>query len=263
MFTSTTDFSLSKNDAVTDLVTKNLKGTIIKNWQVKDVSPQNVGKIARQVSSGKYASTELIGSSETAEAYNKIAEAKNLPKMTDSKISSDTTRNLAQRSGVPQKLKLDATSLVKGAHQSGMSGAQIGAGVAVVKGVYDLASGNKDIGEVSSDVVVAGAKGYSTAFAATTAATATTALGTAVIGAGVMTTVAAPIAVAAVTAYVAGEIFDEIGKPILKETIDLAGDAIGGTFDLASDVIGGTLDVASDTIGGVFGMAGSLFKGIF
>jgi hypothetical protein len=249
--TSHTSFSAAKNDAVADLVTKNLNGKVMNTLQVKDLDPKNVGSLAKQVSNGKYRSTQLIGSPETTKAYNKIAQAKDLPTMTDSKISGHTTRDLAKRSGIPQKASTPMFN-ASACHQSGITGAQISGGIAIAKGVYDFASGKKNMNEVGKDIVVESAKGYATTFVASGAATTAAAISTSIIGAGAISTVALPVVAAAGTAMVAGVVFDNVAKPLITGTLDLAGDLVGGTFDLAGDLVGGTFDLAGDLIDGIF-----------
>ncbi|WP_051453158.1 hypothetical protein [Dechloromonas agitata] len=214
---ASTELTKSTTAGTVDLVTTK-GGKVIERLQVKDVTSQaGIDKLVKQCADGKYRSAQLVGSEESAQAFNKAAEKAGISKrMTSTGVSSKSTQSLAQRAGATGSGSL-GSAMGQAAKAGGAAGAIIGGGVAAVKGCIDLIDGRADAVEVAGTVVKAGAKGGVSGAAAGAAATATGAGAVAAVSALGMTgiaatavTVGAPLAVAVGVGYVASEIFDWI-----------------------------------------------------
>lgn len=94
-----TSLSLSSVDPVADLITTNKTGEVVRLIQCKDgISVTQINKVIEQVSSGKYATVELVGTTEFASLYNKKATAQGISQFaTDSGISTNTTTKIAHK----------------------------------------------------------------------------------------------------------------------------------------------------------------------
>ena len=214
---ASTELTKSTTAGTVDLVTTK-GGKVIERLQVKDVTSQaGINKLVKQCADGKYRSAQLVGSEESAQAFNKAAEKAGISKrMTSTGVSSKSTESLAQRAGATGSGSL-GSAMGQAAKAGGAAGAIIGGGVAAVKGCIDLIDGRADAVEVAGTVVKASAKGGVSGAAAGAAATATGAGAVAAVSALGMTgmaatvvTVGAPLAVAVGVGYVASEIFDWI-----------------------------------------------------
>lgn len=214
---ATTHLTKSTTAGTVDLVTTR-GGKVIERLQVKDVTSQSgINKLVKQCADGKYRSAKLIGSDETAQAFNKAAEKAGISKrMTSSGVSTKNTTSLAQRAGATGSGSL-GSAMGHAARSGGAAGAVIGAGVETVRGLYDLCHGNADGLEVTGRIAKAGAKGGvsgAAAGAAATAAGAGTAAALTALGvtgsAAVVATVGAPVLVAVTVGYVASEVFDSV-----------------------------------------------------
>lgn len=214
---ASTELTRSTTAGTVDLVTTK-GGKVIERLQVKDVTSQSgIDKLVKQCADGKYRSAQLVGSEESAQAFNKAAEKAGIPKrMTSTGVSSKSTESLAQRAGATGSGSL-GSAMGQAAKAGGAAGAIIGGGVAAVKGCIDLIDGRADAVEVAGTVVKASAKGGVSGAAAGAAATATGAGTVAAVSALGMTgmaatvvTIGAPLAVAVGVGYVASEIFDWI-----------------------------------------------------
>lgn len=212
---ATTNLTKSTTAGTVDLVTTR-GGKVIERIQVKDVTSQpGIDKLVKQCADGKYRSAQLVGSEESAQAFNKAAEKAGISKrMTSTGVSSKSTESLAQRAGATGSGTL-GSAMSQAAKAGGAAGAIIGGGVAAVKGCIDLANGEADVAEVAGTVVKASAKGGFSGAAAGAAATAAGAGAVATISALGITgmaatavTVGAPLAVAVGVGYVASEAFD-------------------------------------------------------
>lgn len=214
---ATTKLTKSTTAGTVDLVTT--KGSkVIERIQVKDVTSQTgINKLVKQCADGKYRSAKLIGSDETAQAFNSAAKKVGISKrMASSGISTKETTNLAQRAGAAGSGSL-RSAMGQAARSGGAAGAAIGAGVETVRGIYDLCNGNADALEVTGRVAKAGARGGVSGAAAGAAATAAGAGATAAVAALGVTgltataaTVAAPVIAAVAIGYVACEAFDSV-----------------------------------------------------
>lgn len=94
-----TKLSSSSIDPVADLVTTNKSGEIIQSIQCKDgTSVTQINKVVEQVSSGKYSSTELVGTKEFTALYNEKAAANGVTQTaTNSGVSTKTTSKVANK----------------------------------------------------------------------------------------------------------------------------------------------------------------------
>ena len=214
---ASTELTKSTTAGTVDLVTTK-GGKVIERLQVKDVTSQaGIDKLVKQCADGKYRSAQLVGSEESAQAFNKAAEKAGISKrMTSTGVSSKSTESLAQRAGATGSGSL-GSAMGQAAKAGGAAGAIIGGGVAAVKGCIDLIDGRADVVEVAGTVVKASAKGGISGAAAGAAATATGAGTVAAVSALGMTgmaatavTIGAPLAVAVGVGYVATDIFDWI-----------------------------------------------------
>ena len=214
---ASTELTKSTTAGTVDLVTSK-GGKVIERLQVKDVTSQaGIDKLIKQCADGKYRSAQLVGSEESAQAFNKAAEKAGISKrMTSTGVSSKSTESLAQRAGATGSGSL-GSAMGQAAKAGGAAGAIIGGGVAAVKGCIDLIDGRADAAEVAGTVVKASAKGGVSGAAAGAAATATGAGAVAAVSALGVTgmaatavTIGAPLAVAVGVGYVASEIFDWI-----------------------------------------------------
>jgi hypothetical protein len=214
---ASTELTKSTTAGSVDLVT--IKGgKVIERIQVKDVTSQaGIEKLVKQCANGKYRSAQLVGSEECAHAFNKAAKKAGISKrMVSTGVSSKSTESLAQRAGATGSGSL-GSAIGQAAKAGGAAGAIIGGGVAAVKGCIDLIDGRADAVEVAGTVVKAGAKGGVSGAAAGAAATAAGAGAAAAVSAlgmtgmaATVTTIGAPLAVAAGIGYVVSEIFDLI-----------------------------------------------------
>lgn len=212
-----TDLTKSATAGTVDLVTTK-GGKIIERIQVKDVtSKAGINKLVKQCADGKYRSAQLVGSEESAQAFNSAAEKAGISKrMSSSGVSSKSTESLAQRAGATGSGSL-GSAISQAAKAGGATGAIISGGFAAVKGCMDLIDGSADPVEVAGAVVKASAKGGVSGATAGAAATVAGAGAVAVVSALGMTgavattiTIGAPLAVAVGVGYVASEVFDWI-----------------------------------------------------
>lgn len=210
-----TELTRSTTASTVDIVTTR-GGKVIERIQVKDVTSQSgINKLVKQCAEGKYRSAQLIGSEETAEAFNKAAEKAGISKrMTSSGVSSKTTESLAQRAGATGSGAL-GSAMLQAAKTGGVVGAVIGGGVAAVKGCIDWANGEADGEEVLGAVAKAAAKSGASGAAAGAAATAAgagaaTAVGALGLGgmAATVLTVGAPLVAASVVGYGVCKVLD-------------------------------------------------------
>ena len=200
---------------------------IVERLQLKD-TPKSVGDVARRVRQGQYRATKLVGTEETAKAYNQVAAKQGIGKsMRSSKISTNTTERVAAKvkGSMPS-----AESLLHGAKQAGKAGAVVAAGIAAATSAVDYFNGEIDEKEAAAKVVSAGVAGYaagavassvtaaavSSGLAAATATTiggavAGTAIGGAVIAAApVVVPIAAAVAVGGLVSGWVGEAVDNL-----------------------------------------------------
>jgi cobalamin biosynthesis Mg chelatase CobN len=214
---ATTTLTKSTTAGTVDLITTK-GGKVIERIQVKDVTSQSgIDKLVKQCAQGKYRSAQLVGSEETAQAFNKAAEKAGISKrMTSTGISSKSTESLAQRAGATGSGSL-SSAIGQAAKTGGAVGAVVGGGVELVKGCIDLVEGTADAVEVAGRVAKAGAKGGVSGAAAGAGATVAGAGAATVVSALGLTGMAAtaivggaPIVAAVAVGYVASKAFDSI-----------------------------------------------------
>lgn len=174
---------LSKSTtAVRDDVLLMNGGKVVGRAQLKDTA-NSISKTVKQAASGKYSGTNLMGTKETVEAFNKAVGnmAKKgttvTQKMTSTGISSvDTTRIAAETIGG----KVAAEGVKKLAKSSGVSGGLISGGIEVISSGKKLFDGEIDGGEFVENVVKETAGGGISAAGGSVAGTAVaTAVGSA------------------------------------------------------------------------------------
>ena len=173
-----THATLSKSvTAVRDDVLKMNGGSVVGRAQLKDTAA-SVYKTVNQAASGKYVGTNLMGTKETATAYNKVIEGmksvgKNAPqKMSSTGISSiDTGRIAAQTVGG----KLGTAAISKCAVSSAGAGAVLSAGIETVSSGIKLVNGeidgNQFVGNVTRETIGGAAAAAAGSAAATVAST--------------------------------------------------------------------------------------------
>ncbi len=211
-----------------DIIVKQ-NGKIIERLQLKD-TPNSINSVIKQIKSGHYNSAKIVATDETAKELIKRAGQQGINKtIKSSGISTETTTRLAQKAGAKGSGTL--MGAVGSATKSGAKfGGGVSAGIAVAGGVIDLINGDKDLAEVTADVIVEGTKG-----AITGGATAA------------VTTVAAPVITGAVST---------------AATV-AAGTAIGSTAAGAA-VIGATVAAAPVVAVGAIAVGiGSIISSIF
>lgn len=122
-------------------------------FQLKDAaSPGGISKTLKQINSGKYSRTTLVGTEETA---SRLA-GKTAQEIHSSGISSETTTRIAAKAlgKMPS-----ASALGSVARNGGMAGAGLGAGLEAVSSFVDVCNGKKKLDEAVADVGVAAVKG--------------------------------------------------------------------------------------------------------
>ena len=209
---------------------------IVERLQLKD-TPKSVGDVARRVRQGQYRATKLVGTEETAKAYNQVAAKQGIGKtMRSSKISTNTTERVAAKvkGSMPS-----AKSLLHGTKQAGKAGAVVSAGIAAATSAVSYFNGEIDEKEAAAKVVSAGVAGYAggaagaaasslTAAAVTSglAAATTTTIGGAVAGTviGGAVVAAAPVVLSVTAAVAAGSLVS-----------GWVGDAVDNLFSWFSD----------------------------
>lgn len=188
--------ALSKSTtAVRDDVVLMQAGKVIGRSQLKDTA-NSISHTVKQVSSGKYQGTVLMGTKETVNAYNsEVAKAASkgidiTQKMKSTGISSADTARIASKTIGGNLTSKALTSAAKG---SGAVGAAVSGGIEVVSAGMDLLDGKIDGGEFTSRVVKETAGGGLSAAAGGAAATAV-----ATTAAGILATTTAPVWVSAI-----------------------------------------------------------------
>ena len=191
----------STNAKTVDIVVKQ-GGKIVGRIQAKDAA-NSISNVVKQVKSGQYNSATIVGTRETAAKLSARFAKDGISKTVKSSgISSKTTQAIAAKAGVNglSGLSKACSTAAKG---SAVTGAVVGAGVAVVKGIGELADGSKAGTEVAKDVVKeAAGSGLSAAGAGAAATAGGAVVASAVAAAGVTgaaataLTVGAPVAIA-------------------------------------------------------------------
>lgn len=186
-----TKATLSKSStAVRDDVLLMNSGKVVGRAQLKDTA-KSINHTIKQVSSGKYQGTSLMGTKETVAAYNSgVSKAASkgveiTQKMKSTGISSSDTARIASKTIGGN---LTGQALASAAKSSGAMGAAISGGIEVLSSGKEFIDGYIDGEEFASRVVKETAGGGLSAAAATTAATAV-----ATTAASVLATTTAPV----------------------------------------------------------------------
>lgn len=194
-------------------------GHFAGGFQLKDtVSESGITKTLKQINSGKYNKTTLVGTEETA---GKLA-GRTTREVHSSGISSETTKRIADKAlgRMPS-----ASALGSVARSGGLAGAAIGAGIEAVSSLVDVYNGRKNFEDAVVDVGAATAKGGLTgagsaiagsvasgATGVAVSALASTSIGTAIAGtaAGATAIAAAPVVIGLGIAVVAGSLISSL-----------------------------------------------------
>lgn len=178
-------------------------GKVVSRIQYKD-TPKGIADTIRRVKAGRYSSTTLKGTTETAKKFNALAKKAGIAKrMKDTGISGRTTKSLARACGSCKSVPL-SKAVAWSARSGGVWGGAISGGVSVVSNVVAVCKGKKTGAEAAGCVVkdtaggVLSGAGSAAAATATGAAVAAGIAGTAIAGTalGTACVVAAPVAVA-------------------------------------------------------------------
>ena len=206
--------SLTKSaTAVRDDVIVQQAGKVISRMQLKDIAG-SISKTVKQAASGKYAGTQLVGTKETVEAFDKAAKAAGVTqKMTSSGVSSTDTARIATQTIGNSAGKITASSISKVARSSGAMGAAISGGIEVLSSGVKLLDGEINGEEFTANVVRETAGGGLAAAAGSTAATVASA-GAATVLASVSAPVWIPAAIGVGAALAVGSVVKGIWDSI-------------------------------------------------
>ncbi|MBE5395177.1 MULTISPECIES: hypothetical protein [Brevibacillus] len=188
--------------AVRDDIVVKQAGQVVKRLQVKDTA-QSISKTVKQVAEGKYNGTNLVGTKETAEAFNKAAKSAGLNKTMQSSgfSSTDTTRIAGKALG-----KMPTSSTVASvARSAGIAGAAISAGFTAISSGSDWLDGKISTSEYVGKVANEGVGGGISAAAGAGAATIATGVAATAL-ASVSAPVWVPLAVGTVVAVGVGSV---------------------------------------------------------
>ena len=210
---------LTKSSTATqsDLVTVTKSGRIAERIQCKNVQSPSGIKDTLNKATTQYKSAKLVGTSETAEAYNEAAKAAGVSKkMADSGIKVKETTRIADKA----LANVSTKSVVSAAAKAGAVGAALSGGMAAVESIVNGDSFPDGFANVT---VEAGKGGTAGAVAAVGGELATAGLTAAGVtgGAAVAVPVVAVVVVGGVTYYVldsADQNFE------IKEGVSLATD---------------------------------------
>ncbi len=147
--------SLTKSSTApqVDVVTTN-DGKVTARYQLKDTA-NSIDNTIKQVKSGKYNQAQLIGTTETAEAFNAKAASQGISKvMKSSGISSKTTSRIAEKAlnNVPSATRLAKTA-AKGAGIGAVIDGAVAAGESIYRGDdFSEATGHIAVGTTTGAV---------------------------------------------------------------------------------------------------------------
>ena len=164
--------SLTKSTtAVRDDIIIKQAGKIVGRMQLKDTAG-SIGDTIRQVSSGKYQRTALMGTKETTQAFSAAAKRAGVTqKMGSTGFSSSDTARIANKALGSSAGGLTASSVAKVAGSTGAIGAALSGGIEVLISGAKLANGEIDAEEFAGNVAREAAGGGIAAGAGAAAAT--------------------------------------------------------------------------------------------
>lgn len=242
--------------AVRDDIISVKKGLVTQRAQLKDtISPKGIEKTIAQGTSGKYKGTNLLGTKETTNLYNKHTADIGAQKMSSTGISSKDTQRIADSfSGHKTNVK----NIMSNSTRAGAMGAITNVAIGVVDDVINCESGE----EVLAHATANGARGFAAGYAGSAAATAAT---TATAGLAATSTIAASVPVIAVAAPVVAGIgaaavvstmvmkaTDGEIKDVLEDVGRSVGDVVSSVGDSIEDAICDGLDNLGDAIDNFF-----------
>ncbi len=241
-----------------DLITKD-GSKIIERFQCKDTSSvSGIAKTIKQVESGKYNSAQMVGTKETAAAFNSKAAEKGLAKvMKDSGISTkDTSRISNKLNGVAS-----ATGVGNIAMRSAKVGGILSGGFAAIESIVN----GDDLEDAAANITSSALKGAVSSGVGTAASEGTMMMLAAApipLAAKVAIGVGAGIAAGSITSSLTEELCDGVGE-VAGVVADGIGDIAFEATDMATDLIVDALDTSFDTVGsiaeGIFDFAGGVF----
>ncbi|MGN0154333.1 MAG: hypothetical protein ACI4A3_07765 [Lachnospiraceae bacterium] len=221
-----------------DLITMNGK-KIAERIQCKDTpSVTGTAKTIKQVQNGQYKAAQLVGTSESASAYNSKAASKGVSKvMKDSGISTKETSRISNKfNGVSS-----ATGITNAVKTSAKTGGVLSGGVAAIE---SFANGD-DFSTATKNVTSSALKGSVSGGVGTAASEATmVALAAAPIP------LAAKVGIGIVSGIAAGSFASEVTSDICEGVGEVASGVVEGVSDVVSEVAGGISDICR----GIFGI---------
>ena len=163
-----------------DIVIKNGKKRIVSRMQLKD-TVGGIKKTVKQVEDGKYRRTNLVGTKETKEAFDKAVSVRNknganiTQKMSSNGISSEKTKLIAAQvsGGNISKCK---SAIKHQAKKSGRQAAVITMGIEAISNGKKVIEGKEKIGEAATKVAKEGGISCACAMVSDTTGTTTTIL---------------------------------------------------------------------------------------
>lgn len=249
-------------------------GKVVGKYQLKDCSSTSgVNKTLEQTRSGKYGNTQLKGTNETTEAYNRAKGVQD-KKMSSTGISSDKTGRVADNASPKQRganIKANFRDIGRCAGTSVAVGAGVGAAVSACsngkKYLDGEISGAECVGKVLCDSAKSGAAAGATTLAALSMKEGGKALGKAlgkeslrkVAGSNAGTAIAFGVVEVGMDAVklARGEIGgDEFGR----KTVETAGGAAGGYGGMLGGAALGTL-LCPGVGTAIGGFIGAIFGG--
>lgn len=210
-----------------DLVTTK-GGRIVERIQCKDTpSIKGAADTIKRVQSGQYRTTQLVGTSESAAAYNTKAASKGVTKvMKDSGISTrDTSRISNKFNGVSS-----TTGIANAAKTSAKFGGVVGGGVAAIESIANGADFSTATGNVASGALKGSLSG----------------------AAGTATSEATMIALAAAPIPLVAKVAIGIGTGLVAGTV--AGDVVSDVCDGVGEAVSDVIDGIGDFFGGLFSL---------
>ncbi len=200
-----TEYTKNSTAQTVDVVKKTTKDCkkVVERYQCKD-TPASAKNVIKQVESGKYNSAQLVGTTESANAYNAEAAKKGITKvMQDSGISTKETQRIAEKALGKQTIKSAAQS----ASKAGAIGAVLGGGVALVESI----SNGDDFADTTGNVAYSSIESYASGAVASLAGDAATTI-IVIAGGSSTVTVLIPIAVAAGAGIITYMVFENVDE---------------------------------------------------
>ena len=196
---------------------------VFERIQCKDTpSVSGTAKTLKQVQNGQYRATQLVGTTESASAYNAKAAQKGVSKlMKDSGISTQDTSRISNKfNGVSS-----TTGLVNAVGSASKVGGAVSGGIALVE---SIANGD-DFAETTKNVTSSALKGASSSAVGTAAAE-----GTMIALAAAPIPLIAKVAIGVGSGLLAGTVVSEVTEDLCDGVGEIFGevaDGIGDFFD--------------------------------